>query len=68
MKSWTTASATVKETEATAKDLSAKLETEMGAVQAEDAVPELSPELDKQIADLRQKTTIFMATKPAPNW
>jgi hypothetical protein len=65
VKSWTTASGTVKETEVIAKDLSGKMEVELAAIQVEDAPPALSPELEKQVADLNQKMAIFQATKPA---
>lgn len=66
IKSWTAASTTATEVENLAKPLVARLETELGAAKIDDAPPELSPELDKELTALRQKTTVFLATKPAP--
>lgn len=66
VKSWTTASATAKEVTDLAKPLITKLETELGKAQVDNASPELSADLDRELSALRQKTTVFIATKPAP--
>ena len=66
IKSWTAASATATEAASAAKPLATKLEAELTPVQADNVPPELSPDLDMELTALRQKTTVFIATKPAP--
>jgi len=63
-KAWDSGIATVKVTSAEAAKICASLERELASFSAEDAPPEISPELDKQISALNGKITRFLATKP----
>ncbi len=66
VKSWDASAATVKTTSAAAGKLAESIEGELALVQAEDAVPELSTDLDREVTALNQSMAVFLATKPAP--
>jgi hypothetical protein len=68
VKAWDAGSVTVKDLAAQATKLAASLEEEMGSVQTEGTPPQLSPELDKDVSALNEKTALFVASQPPPQF
>lgn len=64
VKAWDSGAATVKDISADGAKLATALEDEMKPVTTEDAAPQFSPGLDKEISALNDKMTIFVASKP----
>jgi hypothetical protein len=66
LKNWDAAIAKVDAIKADGKKLAASLETEMAGVKAEDTIPQLSPDLDKQIATLSVAVSSVASSKQTP--
>jgi hypothetical protein len=64
LKNWDANVAKVNESSEQAKKLAAALESEMTTVKPEEALPEISPQLDQQIAALNLSMASFTASKP----
>lgn len=65
LKNWDAATTKVGTLTEEGKKLAAALEAEMGAFKSEDQLPQLSPELDKNIAALNIQLASLVASKPA---
>lgn len=64
LKNWDASVAKVNEASEQAKKLAASLEKEMAEVKTGEGLPEISPELDKDIASLNVAMSSFTASKP----
>lgn len=66
LKTWETSKAFTDGAAADGAKLAASVEGEMKGVTSEDTPPQLSPDLDKAVTELTDKTNLFIATKPLP--
>jgi hypothetical protein len=64
VKAWDSGGAFVRTTSAESDTISAQLESELAGFTAAAGLPEISPELEKQISALDGRITRFLATKP----